>query len=488
MTLALTQVALAQVPDHQFQFVPMDQPRAYKTNGYSKLERFAAKDHTIELEIPSTGKSKGQRFVYATSRETGLPAGEIIIGTDWKENTYFDKFIELNDRFYVIYEVYDRKTGQVDVLAQEYELPGLISKGTPILAGSISFDPKSITYMGALDAQFKQSPDGEHVAFYFDRLRSSENEQLVLIFMMDGDLNPLWKQGYKIAFESDKMGTAGMEVNNNGTVYALMSSRFKNRAITNKAINYSFSLFMMTSEAMESQPLDLPTDLTAFRAMLVLNGNAPRVGGFFMEPQQTVKETAGYFLADFDMDLQQPMQMRTQKFAAPLEYQLMQTDLVQRADGGCYLIGGSWEIQGVLVEERLLVTISMDASGATEWNTSIPRRLKTNAVLADFGYRALLVQERLVLLFPDDEDNLPLYQAGMPPKLTKGTKRMLFSVGFTEDGKPTYRSFLGTEPYTFSLNNFQSKHPVAPNTFAGTSSKILSKKESKFGMLYITFE
>lgn len=488
ISLGLTQVALAQVPDYQFEFVPMDQPKIPNRDNLSWHIRFATKDHTVQLMVPSSGKDKRKNFIYAYSRETGVVEGEVIIGTEGNESTYLDKFIELNDRLYVIYEVYDRKIGRVDVFAQEYILPGLISKGTPVLVGSINFDPKSLDYIGALNAHFKQSPDGEHLAFYFDRLLSREEEQLVQIFMMDGDLKPVWDQVYTIETESGKVYAHGWEVNNSGTVYSLMGGKFKNRSTTNKPINYSFSLFMMTSEGMGSQPLDMPIDLSAQHPKLVLNGDAPRVGGFFMEPRNSEREVGGHFLADFDVDLQQPIQMRTQKFEPPMEYQLMRSNLLQRADGGCFLVGAFWEHTQVGNYERLLLAISMDAFGATEWTTSVPRHLKPSNIYVDYEHRALLAQDRLLLLFPDTEDNLPLYQAGMEPELKKGIKHVYLAAGFNEEGAPSYRSFIGSEPYSFGISGIHIGKPINSNTFACSADRGVDKNDSKAGILYITFE
>ncbi len=489
LTLDLTQIALAQVLDYQFQFVPMEQPSITEPNNLGRHVRFATKEHTVELIVPSSGKNKGQNFIYAFSRETGVLDGEVIIKNEGNKDTYYDIFVEFNDRLYVIYEVYDRKIGRVDVFAQEYILPKLISKGTPVLVGSISFDPKSLDYIGALTAKFKKSPDGQHLAFYFDRIQSSEKEQMVWVFVMASDLSPVWGQVFTIESGSSTVHAHGWEVNNSGTVYSLMYGMFKER--TPESSGYTFSLFMLTSEGISSQLLDMPIGLAAYLPKLVLSGGAPRVGGFFMERQEKEWKYAGYYLAKFDVDLKRPMQLQTQKFEAPLDYRLDRSDLLQRADGGCFLVGAFWEDTQTGRLERLLLAISMDDAGSPEWKTSIPRHLKASNDYVDYNHRALLAKDRLFLLFPDAEENLSLYQAGMDPKVTKGVFRIehaFFAVSFTEEGTPSYRAFVGSEPFSFGIQGIFAVAPISSHTFAFSARKNMDKKESKPGMIYITFD
>ncbi|HQW07229.1 MAG: hypothetical protein IPH05_09130 [Flavobacteriales bacterium] len=480
--------AAAQLPDHRYEFIPLEETTEYKTLHLEWSEDAANDRYMVHMEKPVTGKGSDQFHLYLYSRETGTMVSKLNFGEDWAKGRGFDDILFLNDRLYVTSEDVNYKTGKVDFVAQEFALPELALKGEPITFATINFNPKGLTWDRRRSETFLESPDGEHIVFYYDRIKTQENEQLVLLFMMDGNMQPVSQNAYRIPYESDKIVTAGVEVNNNGIVYALMTSKFKNRPITNKEINYSYELVGMSGETMVSKPIEFPEGYTALKANLVLNGDAPRVGGFFVEPDQSIKETAGHFILDLDEQLAGVGELVTHRYPSPLDYQLMRTDLLQRADGGCYLIGGSWEVSATAIQEKLLVVNSISADGTNEWTTRIPRRLKTNDIYEDHGYMTMLTKDKLMVLMPDDEDNLPRYRSGEEPKLMTATKRVLITVGFSDTGKAEFASFEDKGPFKAYSGNFLTTANVNRDSQVCLARKTDGKKSELWGFLYLNFK
>jgi hypothetical protein len=284
-----------------------------------------------------------------------------------------------------------------------------------------------------------------------------------------------------VDFESEALSTTDVKVTDQGTIYALMRSRFKNRAITNKHINYSYKVFLMNKDDFRSNPIDLPGDLTALHCRMVLRPEGIRCAGFHVQPEQTIKETSGTFVVDMDADLVPTGEMSIQPYPQPLEEQIMLTELLQRPDGGSFLVGGSWERSQEKVTERMLVVRSLDATRAVEWEQRIPRRLISEH-FEDYGFRALQHNNRLIVCFPDDEDNLDLYRSGEEPKRKSSRDRIVISAAFDVDGKPTYaRLGGGRNGDSFGAFDITDGH----GAWFGYSSDMRDKKNilSGFGII-----
>ena len=237
-------------------------------------------------------------------------------------------------------------------------------------------------------------------------------------------------------------GRLGLNVTDQGAIYALMRSRFKNRAITNKHVNYSYKAFLMNKDDFRSNPVDLPGDLTALHCRMVLRPDGIRCAGYHVQPEQTIKETAGAFVVDMDAELVATGEAVIHRYPQPLGEQIILTELRSKPDGGCFLVGGSWDQDQKKVTERMLVVHSMDATGAVEWERRIPRRLVSEH-FEEYGFRALQHNNRLIVCFPDDEENLTLYRSGMEPKRKASRDRIIITAAFDPDGKPTYTQLGG---------------------------------------------
>ena len=491
LSLALSTAAIAQLPPYTLQFVPdgFDTwPRTAKSAYYSFSEVVATPEHLVRMELPTAGKAKGILSTFVKDNATGRIVGQHDRVPPGGKEAYCDRLVQIGGNLYLIYETLDEKTGEVVVYAERIALPTGRPEGEAKKIGSISFDPKSLQWSGKLGVTLYTSSDGEYTAFYFDRLRSKEDEQLVLVFMLDKDLDPVWQQGYRIAFDSEKISTSGVSVSDDGLVYALMGARFKNKAITNKEVNYEFQLFGMSKEGMASQTIDLEGSNDVLTCGLVLrNGTRPTVGGFYVESGSSTEVTAGYFMCDVDPGMEAVPIPRNYLFRTPVEERMYGARLFAKRDGSVFLTGNSRVSNGTSASESNLFATFFDASLVEEWNTLVPKTLITSKTDEDYSYRTFFGNDQLLLMVPELDENIIAHQQkGELKKIRKGADvRMV--VGFSDAGVPTFAKFGAPDVYDFFLKWLPGDMEVQPGVHVIPCTKKEGKKAVQ-GKLVLTFE
>ena len=332
------------------------------------------------------------------------------------------------------------------------------------------------------------SENGEYTAFYFDRIRSKEDEQLILIFMLGKDLDPVWEQGYQIGFDSEKIATAGVSVSDDGVVYALMRARFKNKAITSKEVNVENRLFGMSKDGMASQTITLEGGNDILYSNLVLrNGTQPTVGGFYVERGGSTEVTAGYFMCAVDPSMEATPSPQSYPFRTAVNERLVGARMFAKRDGSVHLAGCGQLRQGMSMSQSYLFAALFDASLNEQWSTLIPLTLTTSKTDEDYGFRSFFGNDQLLLMVPDLEENIAIHQQkGELKKIRKGTDvRMM--VAISDTGEPTFSKFGAPVDYDFMLRDIPQNLQEQPGLYVIPCEKVNGKQKST-GLLIMSFE
>ncbi|MBK9760012.1 MAG: hypothetical protein IPO90_08595 [Flavobacteriales bacterium] len=472
---------IAQVPEHELNFVE-------RSNTWTWAPNIITDDYHVKLDILAYGKQKGMMVIEVVDNATGAEVGKSTFDPKWGEDHFIDKLIHHHGKVYVIYEVVDRKGGRVDVCAQEIALPQPAFTGERKLLATINFEPKGFSWGGKLYAKFYTSDNGAYTAFFFDAIRSKEDEQLVLVHMLDQNLNPLWQQGYQIPFDSEKITTVRVRVSDEGVVYALMNAGFKNKRITSKSVNYAYQVFGMAEKGMASQMIELGADLNVVTCDLVLRkGTTPVIGGFHVEEGTSTEITKGYFMGAIEPTLEQAPVIHTFPFTREVDERMVKTQMYTRSDGGTFLTGISRNSGGTSMSESYLFAASFDQAGEQEWGTMVPRALVASKSDEDAGYRSFCAKDKLMLLVPDKEENLANYTSrGELKKVRKGPYIPLV-IGFAATGEASFAKFGAPANYSLWVSRLPLDMSISNATFAIPCSKKAGKKEIS-GMLFMDFK
>lgn len=477
-TLPLIESA-AQTPEIALQFTPFELERTYQHEGFymALKDEMATRDHVVLMEQPAKGKGGGSLFFHAFPRGGTGTAGTLQIEIEGKAGEfYYDRMLAIGERFYILHNTVDKKTGVVDVIARQYALPSFAPQGAPTRLARIEFDPRSLDMTRGLRSRIEVSDDGEHVVLFFDRIRSKEKEQLLLVFAMDKDLAPRWQQGYRVPFQADRIGTHGVEVSDQGVVYALLRSIFENRrAITNTSVNFSFELFGLTKDGMASQPVELPERKAVLSAGLAMEDGRPMVAGFYVEPHHTTKETAGYFVSSMDPGLSGAARTRTQAFGTTLDERIWDMMLIKRQNGGYYLTGGGQQQVTDRIWDHFIQAVAVDRTGAHEWDTFIPRRVY-NTDYREMGYHAVEGAGHLMLLFREPGKNFERYLSGEELKAVVTHDRVTVCATLDRNGQVHYQKLTDEHDLECLPSAFMTNSGLAPYEHGAVATRKEGKK------------
>ena len=118
---------------------------------------------------------------------------------DEKGRTSFSGFGMLGNTPCVVYNTWDKKSGDVTLFAQAYSPTNFAPVGQAVKLGDI---PLSKSYQGsALNIRTTPSPDGSKMLFLFDDLQMG-GIKLALCWVVDSELNLLWSGQYRIPMQS----------------------------------------------------------------------------------------------------------------------------------------------------------------------------------------------------------------------------------------------------------------------------------------------
>jgi hypothetical protein len=306
--------------------------------------------------------------------------------------------------------------------------------------------------------------------------------------MLGKDLDPVWEQGYHIAFDSEKIATVGVSVSDDGVVYALMRARFKNKAITSKEVNVENRLFGMSKDGMASQTITLEGGNDILNCNLMLrNGTLPTVGGFYVERGISTEVTAGYFMCAVDPSMEATPSPRNYPFRTAVNERMVGPRMFAKRDGSVHLTGSGYLLKGLSVSQSYLFAALFDASLEEEWSTVIPLTLTTSKTDEDYGYRAFFGNDQLLLMVPDLEENIVLHQQkGELKKIRKGTDARMM-IAFSDSGEPTFSKFGAPVEYDFMLRNIPQNLQAQPGLYVISCDKVIGKEESS-GLLIMSFE
>jgi len=332
----------------------------------------------------------GDRFIVATTSEKGSMgyAKQVVVldansGTEVGRGRIPDphgkgltrptsmwpkKFMDDN-AFFVVHVFLDPKSKEISMYVQEYELPSFRVISDFRQLGSI---PVKVNVMQApsmsLSDNWSISEDGSKILFYHDKLRTSENEQVLSVHVFDRRFQPVWSGTYRIPFDSDMTKIESVVVNNEGVAYGLVRARFRNRS-TRSELGYDHDMYRMQGESFTSVRVEPEGGLDIVHAELSMVGDQPCVGAFLVDPATTTKTVVGALGIRFDDGL--GIVGRDQGILKiPWNCKnYVYKSVHPRSDGGFYLVGSSHK-DVVLANKGpvYLTAVSFGPDGTKEWD------------------------------------------------------------------------------------------------------------------------
>jgi hypothetical protein len=282
----------------------------------------------------------------------------------------FRKEFLLDNTFFHVHVFVNNKEQEISMFVQEFELPSfrVISEFRKI--GSIPVKLKIASMMDLLSTRsnWSISEDGSKVLFYYDKLRTSDKEQVLSVHVFDRGFQPVWSGSYKIPFDSDMASIQNVVVNDQGVAYGLVRAWFRGRS-TRSELGYDHDLYRMQGESLSSVRVEPDGGLDVSHAELGMVGNQPCVGAFLVDPGTTTNTVVGTLGIKYEEDMRIAGRdqgiLKTPWNCKNYVYK----SIHPRSDGGFYLVGSTHK--DVVLGNKgpvYLTAVSFAGDGRLEWD------------------------------------------------------------------------------------------------------------------------
>ncbi|MBS1583909.1 MAG: hypothetical protein JST66_17055 [Bacteroidetes bacterium] len=139
-------------------------------------------------------------YVFPPKDEGPAVATPLVLPKEQKNHNNLNAFFVSGGSPWIIYDDWDKATGEVHLFAQRYTTSSFTPDEGPIPLGVIPLDARS--YDGAhLHIEVIPSPDRTKMLFLFDDIQSG-GIKLAMCWVTDTDLNVLWKGAYRIPVQA----------------------------------------------------------------------------------------------------------------------------------------------------------------------------------------------------------------------------------------------------------------------------------------------
>lgn len=331
----------------------------------------------------------GDNFIVAAKSEKGIGFGQQVVVLDAKSgaevgrgrlsdpyvkssphlNFMWPKRFVSDNVFFIVIIYWDQKSKEFSMNVQEYELPSfrVISEfrqiGTIPIKVNIMQEPPMPS-----DHNWRFSEDGSKILYYYDKLRTKANEQVLSVHVFDSRFQPEWSGAYMIPFDSDMTMIENVVVNNEGVAYGLVRAKFRNRS-TRSELGYDHDIYRMQGESITSVRVEPKGGLDIVLAQLSLVGDQPCVGAFLVDPATNTKTVVGALGIRFDEGLgivgRDEGILKTPWSCKNFVYRSVHP----RADGGFYLVGSTHkEVVFANKGPVYLTAVSFGPDGTKEWD------------------------------------------------------------------------------------------------------------------------
>jgi hypothetical protein len=181
---------IAQVPSLSIDFIPFPaEEKPSKSSGFEPV--FLTEGHAI---FQLRHFYKDDRTLYTIARSGGEAMAHPF-SLEPEGGGRRQKWLSVKGKVYTVIADHDFKTGLIRFLVEPRSADGGESLGAPWEVGRLEVEKKTYLDVEKIGLRIVLSPNEERCVLYFDRLRSTEKEQLVMCWVLGSDMQPSWQNG-----------------------------------------------------------------------------------------------------------------------------------------------------------------------------------------------------------------------------------------------------------------------------------------------------
>lgn len=389
----------------------------YTIKGDYKLEHYDRslnKDKEVELDLSAFGNHV-----------------QLLLTTRLKDKLYY--FVSVQNR--------DRKDQELWLGSADYNTLQL-DDGTKKLV-SLDYDDYSKNNSGKFN--IRVSRDQSKLIVYYRNPGYKDEKAEVGFMVFDDNMNLIYKKDEKLKYEEDLIDLEKMYVDDNGNAFSLFKIYKDKRNDKKKGeANYYYLITSYTNqgEQIKEYKLAIPGFFITDMSFTVDRNGQIIVSGFYSEEGtlhyqgtyfkridsktgEILKSSQKAFTPEFVMQNLSGYEARKNKRKARRgdgmglsDFTL--GDIVLRKDGGCVLVAEQYiERQNYDFDTRSytysyyeyndILVVNIGPDGEIKWSKKFPKRQTVAGKSMSFAsYTLAVVNNKIVLIYNDDKDNLEL--------------------------------------------------------------------------------
>ncbi len=432
------------------------------------------------LVAPQMGKADTRHRLTAFDPSTG----EVIVRKEpvWPKERTLENVMDWDGDLLVTSFSYDQKQKELNLFCEVFDPNTLEEKIASTNIGSLSLASYSEGYRMGL--RFAMSPDGSKLLMFYDRIRTKDEQQLVICWVLDRKTGNIWSGGYPMDVESDVYSTSGFLVDDDGAVHMASRQKVKMRRDGQWITNHSYTISRFRGEEKTERKFELPGGKVIV-GMTLLQEKGKIIGVGFLADDARNKETTHVFQVSFQPAADAEVEFISQQLTAPVEGSLVNISCAMGDDGTLFITGGDRHFTSTKHLNEKIVTCALDRNGDLKYSTVIPRQ----PVIYNYGspeHHTVTDGNTAIVLIPDNEKNFEAYMTGGKLKENKDNSTEVMQVTLDESGKPTY-SRLALNGWKVDYESARVM-PDKRNVYFNSASKPSGKKSVEMAKVFWTLD
>ncbi len=440
-----------------------------------------------------------------------LKESQISIG---EKNDFDRRLIRYGKNIFLLYKVLDGKTKTGYINAIKINEQTLL----PTWRGQLgAFDADSQNDI----ADIKFSADSSKVLLFAEAPDRKKENKRFYICVLDTGLKKIWNRNVELPIGNRFSSVYEQDITNDGKVFVAMKHYDKEVKLStlredgNKTPSYAYKILVYSNALSSSKEINIsiPNHFIEGTKLIYDKSGMVTVAGLYKKkPNGNI---VGTFYTHFDSTAKELNDMQTVTFTpeilelvdkdgygksggsdAGLNWRFKIRDIIMRRNGSVDLISEYYDLRAKTTVDRQfnsqetqlmwfygdIINTNLDKTGKATF-TRIPKDQSSTYYFDHLGYHATVVDDKLVLFYNDDEDNMTR-DLSKSAQIYSGGKKAVFAAAIIDaKGNLTRRAIYSyRDEKLVVLPYYITRISDSKYSLLGTRASIVSSR-TQFGVL-----
>lgn len=434
-----------------------------------------------------------------------------------EKNAYMKGFEKYGNNIFFFYNAYDKETKTTSVYALKIN-PKTAQPSSKIILGTYQSDNRD----DQAEVSYKLSSDSTKVMLFVEGPERKKENKKYYIGVFDTDLKKIWNQEVELPILEKFVSIYDQDITNDGKVYVAIKHYDKEvtrqtvREDGNKIPSYTYKLLVYTSAKTASKEINFNLNNNFVQGTKLIydknnnitiaglykkkhNGNLN--GVFYTTIDPVTSEIKNPKMVDFDAELLRLVDkdnFGSDKESDPGLYDNFRINyILNRSNGSVDLISEYYRLVITTTYDRNggwrtyynytygdIVNTNIDKNGKASF-TRIPKNQKFVNSNIFLGYSAFTYNDKLILLYNDDKDNVDRDLEKKPDDVMKFKKSVFVAATIDSKGGLARQAIFSNDDEDYITLPRRTTRVSEKKLLITADLLKLFKKRTRFGSLEI---